>query len=214
MLDGADGRKLVQAKLWERRSLGVTTVREPCGVYAAEGADRAIVVTSGTVSRVARQFRRRDRCDRHRRPALKQMIDRVQHRQTQRHWSRRLSHISLELATMRGSRGATLRIPGSTRRTLLRRMLHSSRFSRDQGHRRVTFKVVGAPGSSSTDVSQRPNHSLHRTRVGAHTRCSVVNVVTPLLRVCLGHLPNTSCPNVLAASACMPGRTCSSGHPG
>lgn len=47
---------LVQAKNWRVYKVGVKVVRELCGVMHAENAQRACIVTSGTLTRDARAF--------------------------------------------------------------------------------------------------------------------------------------------------------------
>jgi restriction system protein len=49
-------RFLVQCKQWRARQVGVSVVRELYGVMAAEGAAGGYVVTSGTLTKDARQF--------------------------------------------------------------------------------------------------------------------------------------------------------------
>lgn len=51
-----DDRYLVQCKHWRVQRVGVTVVREICGVTAAEGAAGAFVVTSGSFTDEARKF--------------------------------------------------------------------------------------------------------------------------------------------------------------
>lgn len=51
-----DDRYLVQCKHWRVQRVGVTVVREICGVTAAEGAAGAFVVTSGSFTDEARRF--------------------------------------------------------------------------------------------------------------------------------------------------------------
>lgn len=51
-----DDRYLVQCKHWRVQRVGVTVVREICGITAAEGAAGAFVVTSGSFTDEARKF--------------------------------------------------------------------------------------------------------------------------------------------------------------
>ena len=60
ILQGDDGRILVQAKQWKVRSVGVGKVRELFGVVNAERADSGILVTSGNVTQAGKQFARRN----------------------------------------------------------------------------------------------------------------------------------------------------------
>ncbi len=56
ILHGAGERVLVQCKRWKVYKVGVDKVRELFGVLTAEGADRAILVTSGVYTGEARNF--------------------------------------------------------------------------------------------------------------------------------------------------------------
>jgi restriction system protein len=54
---------LVQCKQWRSRQVGVTVVRELCGVMAAERAQGGFVVTSGQFTREAIEFAQRSRIE-------------------------------------------------------------------------------------------------------------------------------------------------------
>jgi restriction system protein len=56
VIEDALGRRLVQAKHWKRRSVGVDTVRALWGVVQHERADGAVMVTSGNYTREALRF--------------------------------------------------------------------------------------------------------------------------------------------------------------
>lgn len=56
VLEKAGSRTLVQAKQWRARKVGVRPVRELFGVQTSEGADSAIIVTSGNITAEARRF--------------------------------------------------------------------------------------------------------------------------------------------------------------
>ncbi|MEX1004492.1 MAG: restriction endonuclease [Acidimicrobiia bacterium] len=56
ILDGKEGRILVQAKQWKANKVGVPKVRELLGVYTAQRASGAILVTSGRATDEARRF--------------------------------------------------------------------------------------------------------------------------------------------------------------
>jgi restriction system protein len=56
VLDDSSGRRIVQAKHWKRRSVGVETLRALWGVLGDEGAQGAIVVTSGRFTGDAVRF--------------------------------------------------------------------------------------------------------------------------------------------------------------
>jgi restriction system protein len=56
-------RYLVQCKQWRSRQVGVTVIRELCGVMSTENAQGGIVVTSGQFSREASEFAQRSRIE-------------------------------------------------------------------------------------------------------------------------------------------------------
>ena len=58
VLDGPSGRRIVQAKHWKTRSVGVVPLRALWGVLGDEGADGAVIVTSGDFTADAREFAR------------------------------------------------------------------------------------------------------------------------------------------------------------
>lgn len=58
-LKRAGARYLVQCKQWRARQVGVTIVRELCGVMTAEKAQGGYVVTSGHFTAEAKEFARR-----------------------------------------------------------------------------------------------------------------------------------------------------------
>jgi len=62
-LKRAGARYLVQCKQWRARQVGVTIVRELCGVMTAEKAQGGYVVTSGQFTAEAKEFARRSRID-------------------------------------------------------------------------------------------------------------------------------------------------------
>lgn len=56
---GKDGRRhLVQCKQWRSRSVGAPIIREQFGILTAEGADAAIIITSGSFTPEAGEFAR------------------------------------------------------------------------------------------------------------------------------------------------------------
>jgi restriction system protein len=63
ILNGRGERILVQCKQWKVYKVGVKPIREMYGVLTAEGADRAIFVTSGVYTQEARNFAARKRLD-------------------------------------------------------------------------------------------------------------------------------------------------------
>lgn len=60
VLNGEEGRLLVQAKQWRVRKVGVEKVRELLGVATAERANGAVLVTSGNASAAAKEFAERN----------------------------------------------------------------------------------------------------------------------------------------------------------
>jgi restriction system protein len=56
-------RYLVQCKQWRSRQVGVSVIRELCGVMATEQAQGGFVVTSGQFTREANEFARRSRIE-------------------------------------------------------------------------------------------------------------------------------------------------------
>jgi restriction system protein len=62
-LTKAGKRYLVQCKQWRSRQVGVTVVRELCGVMATEHAQGGYVVTSGEFTREASDFAQRSRIE-------------------------------------------------------------------------------------------------------------------------------------------------------
>jgi restriction system protein len=55
-LDGTNGRVIVQCKQWKAYSVNVDVVRALYGVMVHEGADRAILVTTGRFTKAAEAF--------------------------------------------------------------------------------------------------------------------------------------------------------------
>jgi restriction system protein len=62
-LTKAGKRYLVQCKQWRSRQVGVTVIRELCGVMATEQAQGGFVVTSGHFTREASEFAQRSRIE-------------------------------------------------------------------------------------------------------------------------------------------------------
>jgi restriction system protein len=62
-LTKAGKRYLVQCKQWRSRQVGVTVIRELCGVMATEQAQGGVVVTSGQFTREASEFAQRSRIE-------------------------------------------------------------------------------------------------------------------------------------------------------
>lgn len=56
VLEGPAGRRILQAKHWRARDVGVSALRELWGVREDEGAQGAVFVTSGRYTRDAREF--------------------------------------------------------------------------------------------------------------------------------------------------------------
>lgn len=83
ILEKAGRRTLVQAKQWKARKVGVRPVRELFGVQTSEGADSAIIVTSGNVTAEARRFADSNGVQVIEGEALLQMIRAVQRRRPQ-----------------------------------------------------------------------------------------------------------------------------------
>ena len=63
VLDDASGRRVVQAKHWKTRRIGVVALRALWGVLDDEGAEGAVFVTSGIFTREARAFARGKRLE-------------------------------------------------------------------------------------------------------------------------------------------------------
>ncbi len=59
----AGKRYLFQCKQWRARQVGVTVIRELCGVMATESARGGFVVTSGQFTREAAEFAARSRIE-------------------------------------------------------------------------------------------------------------------------------------------------------
>lgn len=62
-LTKAGKRYLVQCKQWRSRQVGVSVIRELCGVMATEQAQGGFVVTSGQFTREANEFAQRSRIE-------------------------------------------------------------------------------------------------------------------------------------------------------
>jgi restriction system protein len=62
-LTKAGKRHLVQCKQWRARQVGVSVIRELCGVMATERAQGGYVVTSGHFTREAQEFAQRSRIE-------------------------------------------------------------------------------------------------------------------------------------------------------
>ncbi len=62
-LKKSGARYLVQCKQWRARQVGVTTIRELCGVMTAESAQGGYVVTSGNFTAEAKEFAHRSRIE-------------------------------------------------------------------------------------------------------------------------------------------------------
>jgi restriction system protein len=62
-LTKAGKRYLVQCKQWRSRQVGVTVIRELCGVMATEQVQGGFVVTSGQFTREASEFAQRSRIE-------------------------------------------------------------------------------------------------------------------------------------------------------
>jgi restriction system protein len=75
-LTKAGKRYLVQCKQWRSRQVGVTVIRELCGVMATEQAQGGFVVTSGHFTREASEFAQRSRIELIDGTGLQQLIER------------------------------------------------------------------------------------------------------------------------------------------
>lgn len=74
-LTKAGKRYLVQCKQWRARQVGVSIIRELCGVMAAEQAEGGYVVTSGHFTREAKEFAGRNRIEMIDGTQLQQLIE-------------------------------------------------------------------------------------------------------------------------------------------